>query len=189
MKTSSWLCSLRAISVSLQGSTEMGRSAPQAADTAAAERGGSLCTANPVNPGDFRVPSAAMQAEMCLGGRDEPERDSGQGQSSRFPLVLPLLRGLSSHQATMANTKRHFRPLKILLLSRNNEAVHGGHNFPQGPNLAALPVLNPLRRSKIEAVWRMGGSSTGTGSTPPSKLQPAVPISRAGKSRVSWKWL
>lgn len=71
----------------------MGRSAPQAADTAAAERGDSLCTANPVNPGDFRVPSAAMQGEMCLGGRDEPERDSGQGQSSRFPLVLPFFQG------------------------------------------------------------------------------------------------
>lgn len=50
--------------------------------------------------------------------------------------------------------------------------------FPQGPNLAALPELDTPRRSKIEAVWRMGGRSTRTGSAPPSKLQPAVPVSR-----------
>lgn len=58
----------------------MERSAPQAVDNTTAEKGDSFCTANPVNPSYFRVPSAATQRGMCLGGRDEPERDSGQGQ-------------------------------------------------------------------------------------------------------------
>lgn len=73
----------------------MGRSAPQAADTAAAEKGDSLCTANPVNPGYFRVPSAAMQRVMWLGGRDEPERDSGQGQRKQIPPGPPVFPGES----------------------------------------------------------------------------------------------
>lgn len=93
MKNSSWSCSLRAISVSLRGSTEMERSAPQAADTTAAEKGGSLCTANPVNPSYFRVPSAATQRVMWLGGRDEPERDSGQGQRKQIPPGPPVFPG------------------------------------------------------------------------------------------------
>lgn len=81
--------------MSLQGSTEMGRSAPQAADTAAAEKGDSLCTANPVNPGYFRVPSAATQRAMWLGGRDEPESDSGQGQRKQIPRGPPIFPGES----------------------------------------------------------------------------------------------
>jgi len=72
----------------------MGRSAPQAADTAAAaEKGDSLCTDNPVNPGYFRVPSAAMQREMWLEGRDKPERGSGQGQRKQIPPGPPVFLG------------------------------------------------------------------------------------------------
>lgn len=71
----------------------MGRSAPQAADITAAEKGGLLCTTNPVNPSYFRVPSAAMQGVMWLGGRDEPERDSGQGQTKHIPPGPPVFPG------------------------------------------------------------------------------------------------
>lgn len=163
MKTSPWSCSLRAIAVSLRGSMEMGRSAPQAADTAAAEKGDSLCTANPVNPGYFRVPSAAMQTVMWLGGRDELERDSGQGQRKQIPPVLPFSQGRAadpewpSHQARTANTKRHFRPLKILLLSRNNEAVHGGHNFPPRPSFG-----NPSSAKPTEEIQNRHSPEDGT---------------------------
>lgn len=131
----------------------MGRSAPQAADTTAAEKGGSLCTTNPVNPGDFRVPSMAMQRVMWLGGRDEPERGSGQGQRKPIPPQpscfsrgeLPS-RGDSSHQARTANTKRHVRPLKILPLSGNNEAVHGGHDFPPRPSFGSPSPAKPTEK-------------------------------------------
>lgn len=71
----------------------MGRSAPQAADTAAAEKGDSLCTANLVNPGYSSAPSAATQRVMWLGGRDEPERDNGQGQRKQIPPVLLFFQG------------------------------------------------------------------------------------------------
>lgn len=166
MKTSSWLCSLRAISVSLQGCTEMERSAPQAVDNAAAEKGDSLCTANPVNPGYFRVPSAAMQRVMWLGGRDEPERDSGQGQRKQIPLrsscfsrgELPS-RGASSHQARTVNTKRHFVLWKFYRSVELTKLCMVDTISPPGPRLVILPLLNPPRRSKIDGLQWMGWRS------------------------------
>lgn len=53
--------------------------------------------------------------------------------SSHFSKGEQASQGVYGHQATAANTKRHFHPLKILLFSRKNEAVRGGHNFPPRP--------------------------------------------------------
>lgn len=51
--------------------------------------------------------------------------------------------GDSSHQTRAANTKRHFCPLKLLLLSKNNESVHGGHDFPLRPSLGNPSSAKP----------------------------------------------